>query len=117
MTTNKPESLDEALTRPGHVDVQVAFNNATPKQAMELFYRMYKGSQLEPEKVGIAEGETKRTVAVIQAEELSLLSGDFGRLIPEGMFSPTEIQGFLLERKKSPHKAVADATGWIEVSM
>ena len=44
MTTNKPESLDEALIRPGRVDVQVAFMNASSTQASELFYRMYEAS-------------------------------------------------------------------------
>ncbi|KAK0651827.1 BCS1 N terminal-domain-containing protein [Cercophora newfieldiana] len=42
MTTNKPESLDDALIRPGRVDMQVAFNNATRQQALELFVRMYE---------------------------------------------------------------------------
>jgi chaperone BCS1 len=39
MTTNVPESLDEALIRPGRVDLQVGFTNATREQARELFIR------------------------------------------------------------------------------
>ena len=42
MTTNKPESLDDALIRPGRVDLQVGFSNATQEQAKELFVRMYE---------------------------------------------------------------------------
>lgn len=42
MTTNKPEALDEALIRPGRVDLQVGFSNATQEQAKELFVRMYE---------------------------------------------------------------------------
>jgi mitochondrial chaperone BCS1 len=42
MTTNKPESLDDALIRPGRVDLQVAFTNATREQAREIFVRMYE---------------------------------------------------------------------------
>ncbi|EAQ85986.1 hypothetical protein CHGG_07239 [Chaetomium globosum CBS 148.51] len=42
MTTNKPEALDEALIRPGRVDLQVSFTNATQEQARELFMRMYE---------------------------------------------------------------------------
>jgi mitochondrial chaperone BCS1 len=41
MTTNKPEKLDDALIRPGRVDLQVAFGNATQPQIKELFERMY----------------------------------------------------------------------------
>lgn len=42
MTTNKPEELDEALIRPGRVDLQVGFTNATREQSKELFVRMYE---------------------------------------------------------------------------
>ncbi|KAK8058692.1 hypothetical protein PG994_009140 [Apiospora phragmitis] len=45
MTTNVPESLDEALIRPGRVDLQVGFTNATREQARELFIRMYEADQ------------------------------------------------------------------------
>jgi chaperone BCS1 len=41
MTTNHPEKLDAALIRPGRVDHQVAFGNATQNQIRELFERMY----------------------------------------------------------------------------
>ncbi|KAA8564679.1 hypothetical protein EYC84_011584 [Monilinia fructicola] len=41
MTTNHPEKLDEALIRPGRVDHQVAFTNATRRQIQEIFERMY----------------------------------------------------------------------------
>ncbi|RAL66378.1 hypothetical protein DID88_006071 [Monilinia fructigena] len=41
MTTNHPEKLDEALIRPGRVDHQVAFTNATRHQIQEIFERMY----------------------------------------------------------------------------
>lgn len=38
MTTNKPEALDDALIRPGRVDLQVAFTNATQGQALSLIH-------------------------------------------------------------------------------
>ena len=41
MTTNLPSSLDEALIRPGRVDMKVQFTNATRSQITELFTRMY----------------------------------------------------------------------------
>ena len=57
MTTNKPETLDEALVRPGRIDLQVSFTNATPQQARELFVRMYEPestrSSLEPSPIDI----------------------------------------------------------------
>ena len=48
MTTNKPEKLDEALLRPGRVDLQIAFLNATQEQVRELFERMYEADVVDP---------------------------------------------------------------------
>ncbi|KAI1010709.1 hypothetical protein LB503_005089 [Fusarium chuoi] len=131
MTTNKPESLDEALIRPGRVDVQVGFKNATSAQASELFYRMYEMSRNKPVPMSktkpaapkaqngsihsLVDNKGKETTLSI--EELKEISQEFGQLIPEGMFSPAEIQGFLLKRKKSPRKALEDASGWIEATV
>ncbi|UPK92835.1 hypothetical protein LCI18_003770 [Fusarium solani-melongenae] len=117
VTTNKPEALDEALVRPGRVDVQVAFKRASRRQATELFGRMYDGVQLKLEEVEVAEGETEHIVAVDKAEELSSLSEEFGKLIPEEVFSPAEIQGFLLKRKDDPRKALAEVADWIKASV
>ncbi|KAK4081892.1 hypothetical protein Purlil1_11484 [Purpureocillium lilacinum] len=185
MTTNKPESLDEALIRPGRVDVQVAFMNASSEQAAELFYRMYEASRprqrvllgswsasqeeqkrekkknksheqqqhqkrhqdeqkTEKEKVnqnieqpGTAEATTATTTSTpaelrptveamllqlhegldVSEEELKAIAKEFGRRIPTGTFSPAEIQGFLLKRKKSPRKALADVEGWVEATV
>lgn len=41
MTTNKPDSLDEALVRAGRVDVRVEFCNATRSQLRDIFINMY----------------------------------------------------------------------------
>lgn len=143
MTTNKPESLDEALVRPGRVDMQVAFFNANSTQAGELFKRMYEGPMLDtgvsattPSKVEkeaeIEVGESTTSTeqpgdaslpssAVkeesVSDEELGEISKRFGQLIPEGKLSPAEIQGFLLKRKTSPRQALNDAKEWIEATM
>lgn len=136
MTTNKPESLDEALIRPGRVDVQVGFKNATSIQSTELFYRMYETSRpnlVLPLKEQTSSKSTttttttngsilgpadiKNTEEDLTPEELKKISEEFGSLIPEAMFSPAEIQGFLLKRKKMPRKALEDAAGWIEATV
>lgn len=130
MTTNKPESLDEALIRPGRVDVQVGFKNATSEQATELFYRMYEVSRNKPipmSKTGPAAPKTqngsihgvvenKKPIGLDDVD-LRATSKEFGDLIPEDMLSPAEIQGFLLKRKKSPKKALEDAQSWIDATI
>ncbi|MCJ1399499.1 hypothetical protein MMC11_002701 [Xylographa trunciseda] len=41
MTTNDPEALDEALIRPGRIDMQTFFGPVSQKVAEEIFVRMY----------------------------------------------------------------------------
>ncbi|KIW29299.1 uncharacterized protein PV07_05124 [Cladophialophora immunda] len=41
MTTNHLERLDEALTRPGRIDLTIEFDLATKQQIKDLFLRMY----------------------------------------------------------------------------
>ena len=41
MTTNYPQKLDDALIRPGRVDLKVEFTLASKQQIRELFLRMY----------------------------------------------------------------------------
>jgi mitochondrial chaperone BCS1 len=158
MTTNHPEKLDEALIRPGRVDHQVAFGNATQVQAEELFERMYtndlprtkliithpasssptteKGTASEKDDFtppltpikstangtanGIANGTAKVGITEkikdeeLSPEELSELAGRFAKQVPDDMFSPAEIQGFLLKRKKDPRRAVLEVRTWVE---
>lgn len=131
MTTNKPESLDEALIRPGRVDMQVGFMNASSTQASELFHRMYEASRQKAKTMSITasllkfkdhddEKQTllnKNEILDVTAEELREIAQEFGKLIPQDTFSPAEIQGFLLKRKKSPRKALEDAGPWIEAAL
>jgi chaperone BCS1 len=185
MTTNKPEKLDDALIRPGRVDLQVAFGNASTKQIEELFVRMYssdqkgatkklasKDTKKEPHGAALSPAKAK---AAINAAASTILSANpfrafvltpprtppetpvehdtsitatattmqsdtttantvlppdatavgnpttpeedlplpeiahrFAGLIPDGQFSPAEIQGFLLKRKKDPVKALRE---------
>lgn len=91
MTTNKPEALDEALIRPGRVDLQVCFTNATRHQAKELFIRMYVDDTPKP----------------VKQKDVNIDSD--GRLI-----SPADIQGYLLKRKKTPRRAAAEVDVWVK---
>ncbi|KUJ06703.1 uncharacterized protein LY89DRAFT_678561 [Mollisia scopiformis] len=171
MTTNHPEKLDDALIRPGRVDHQVAFSNATQTQIRELFERMYSndlprttklitssgskeklvdekkvqangaaivngtGHTLTPPATPVtatsdANGEAKSTVTFnhyakivekapsgtqdISESELHRIAQLFADQIPSDMFSPAEIQGFLLKRKKDPRRALEEVSVWVE---
>ncbi|KAK7731713.1 hypothetical protein SLS53_008657 [Cytospora paraplurivora] len=167
MTTNKPDTLDDALIRPGRVDLQVAFTNATQEQARELFVRMYeadsrhKTAKAGPKAladnraganghlaageetngrvrdgreetnghvkefdhpqggVGEDEGTLSRDALNdhrldIEFDELEGVASEFAAKIPQGQFSPAELQGFLLKRKKDPRRALAEADVWVD---
>ncbi|KAI3330913.1 BCS1 N terminal-domain-containing protein [Ustulina deusta] len=139
MTTNIPESLDDALIRPGRVDLQVKFTYATKEQTKELFIRMYEGDQGRPYHVdskpatngtavpndkvsGPSSSSTNGSVLLpetsgeldIPIAELPEVARQFSDKIPDGEFSPAEIQGYLLKRKKNPRRAVEEADKWVE---
>ncbi|KAI1103056.1 P-loop containing nucleoside triphosphate hydrolase protein [Jackrogersella minutella] len=114
MTTNTPELLDEALIRPGRVDLQVAFANATQHQARELFLRMYEGYQAPPPSTPDAKPPAEPADLDVSAQELPVIARRFSEKIPEGEFSPAQIQGYLLKRKKHPLKALEEADMWVE---
>lgn len=171
MTTNKPEALDDALIRPGRVDLQVAFTNATQEQARELFERMYEADSKrkpaaaatqppamngKPAANGHTDNYPEKKKASAQAtepdhhrpngvthaegggggggggtissealddhrleitiEELREVAAEFAARIPDG-FSPAELQGFLLKRKKDPRRALDEVDNWVEAMM
>ena len=95
MSTNNPENLDEALVRPGRVDLKVSFSNCTSEQAEEMFTFMFsstKGKEPDKELLGLAKDFAGTTS---------------GR-------SPAEIQNFLTQHKNDPQGAVAKAPSWFE---
>ena len=46
MTTNHLEHLDNALIRPGRVDVKELFDNASEYQIHNMFLRFYEGADM-----------------------------------------------------------------------
>lgn len=103
MSTNQRDSLDKALTRPGRVDYQVAFHNATREHARELFELMYA---TDDGKGGLRAGITE--------EELKELARKFSGPIENGVFSIAELQGYLLKYKNDPREACQEITKGIE---
>ena len=197
MTTNFPEKLDDALIRPGRVDLKVRFDLARRKEMQELFMRMYdvsdeenkalrrsgivkkisevipQSEQEDPSEADSGDGLVKPAVhmngelrratpptppdtpktttgthpslstasstatssplpAAAQAGDsthldpsslssrstnIKYLAQLFASRLPDGVFSPAEIQGFLLTRKKSPVAAVLEADAWRDQEM
>lgn len=136
MTTNKPEALDDALIRPGRVDLQVCFTNATRHQAKELFIRMFfirvyvADSTATPKPVVVVGNDQEKAAAaaalpttafaddeapITTPDELERVAAEFAAKIPDGrLISPAEIQRYLLKRKKMPRRAAAEVDVWVK---
>lgn len=154
MTTNFPEKLDDALIRPGRIDMTVNFTLATRSQICELFTRMYSpdlpartlsesikidnnpniksglqyrvnakprknlengvvkiklGIDTPPQSPGIF---APKIAPYSETTELGEIAIQFAQKLPEGVFSPAEIQGYLLTRKKEPMQALEEVEAW-----
>ena len=162
MTTNFPEKLDEALIRPGRIDMKVSFKKATRAQICELFTRMYspdtpakpvsgsiKTKQLPvtvngphqrtntklakrtiksdsstplspleidhllpPSESPLPNNKTKFPSNKFPRSELKDIAAEFAARLPESTFTPAEIQGYLLTRKKEPIRALQEVEAW-----
>lgn len=142
MTTNFPEKLDDALIRPGRVDMKVAFTMATCSQIQELFVRMYSPDEPSPRtkplianiaaNTKLADSRTGPNKSssdglptppstprdtTLSLNELEAIAKDFADLLPDVTFSPAEIQGYLLTRKKEPRRALEEVEEWRDATL
>ncbi|KAF9571241.1 hypothetical protein EC968_000837 [Mortierella alpina] len=133
MTTNHLDRLDEALIRPGRVDVRARFGKATRSQAQELFIKFFPhppatpqaddtpkallGSSLKVQGDDSA-GESapllsQRTESerkeqdVARQQRTEELAAQFASAVPDRTFSIAQLQGFLMGYKKAPEMAVS----------
>ncbi|ERF75883.1 hypothetical protein EPUS_01249 [Endocarpon pusillum Z07020] len=180
MTTNYPEKLDDALMRPGRVDMKIEFTLASRIQMRELFLRMYcvdsreaartptnlkqimpnileAGAFADRPKISEKSNNEKHSTllpstgpllptpprspttatpsrlhsaskASSQLEPTFLLQSEpspdlkewadkFADSLPEATFSPAEVQGYLITRKKDPWSAVAEVAAWRDAEL
>ncbi|KAJ6788298.1 hypothetical protein PWT90_10448 [Aphanocladium album] len=108
MTTNHLESLDKALIRPGRVDMIVQFQLADADMSESIFKAIYMPFDGELSDAAKTDKAKQKLV-----DEVAVLAKEFGRRIPEGEFSPAEIQGLLLRHKRSSQAAVDAVEAWV----
>jgi chaperone BCS1 len=164
MTSNFPDKLDDALIRPGRIDMRIDFTKATRSQMSELFTRMYSPDTTaqptklttssatsgpapatdvhcikeklpqsltnghlpaqeltppeSPREATTPSGTTEKSPALITpasdltAPQLHDIATAFAAKLEEDTFTPAEIQGFLLTRKKEPVRALSEVDAW-----
>jgi mitochondrial chaperone BCS1 len=103
MTSNVPGNLDNALTRPGRIDLSVEFRLASKEQSREIFLQMYS----HPRRPSV--GNAK--IDAVKDLDLEPLAVRFKNEIPDRVLTPAEVQGFLLT-KTDPRDAVDQVGTW-----
>jgi mitochondrial chaperone BCS1 len=103
MTSNIPDDIDGALTRPGRIDFSVEFKSASKEQSREIFLRMYS----RPTRPSAKDAK----IDAVKDHDLKLLAIRFEDEIPDRLLTPAELQGFLLT-KTDPRDAVDHVGTW-----
>ncbi|KAK6497715.1 hypothetical protein TWF481_012118 [Arthrobotrys musiformis] len=121
MTTNRRESLDGALIRPGRVDMEIEFGRANHEVLEQIFIQLYSGKKQNVSSLAL-EAEKKKTEKEIAAEathkqEIEELAKQFANMVPEATFTPAEVQNFLLPRKRDPKLAIDELPEWLGVQL
>jgi mitochondrial chaperone BCS1 len=180
MTTNYPEKLDDALVRPGRVDMKIEFTLASKQQIRELFLRMYcvdsreaarmptnlrqimpdvletgltaerpgppeksdNGKQYPAQRAArpLPPTPSRTPTATVPSRapsasnasspldsafpgqtqpssDLEKMANVFADILPEATFSPAEVQGYLIMRKKDPRSALAEVAAWRDAEL
>ena len=100
MTSNHPDALDEALTRPGRIDKKVYFGNMGTHAGVGIFKRL----------VGRAARVQDPTITTQQIEQWAT---EFADKVPANTFSPAQIQNFLQSCRGDARKALDEIGGWV----
>jgi len=118
MTTNHIEKLDNALTRPGRIDRIITFQKTTTEVAKQMFQSFYAPKDIENPTSWAIQDYVKRKHSSCDYPssewELEHMASQFVEGLPEGEFSPAQLQGYLLMYKYRPDKAITNPAAWVQ---
>lgn len=101
MTSNVAHRLDKALIRPGRIDRMIYLAEMSKDSARLMFLRMYSRGNSGPSVDGSVD------------EKLEKLALEFERAVPDKIFTPAQLQGYMLKHRQDPAAAVAGISTWI----
>ncbi|XPT00897.1 hypothetical protein M3J09_010045 [Ascochyta lentis] len=100
LTSNNPDALDAALTRPGRVDKRVYFGNMSKSAGKSIFMRLIGRSALAHD-------------AVFSMAYIEQCATEFAEKVPAHTFTPAQVQNFLQGCRGDPVKALAEIDAWV----
>lgn len=104
MTTNHKERLDSALIRPGRIDYQLQFEEATQEQTRLLFINFYKSIILAND--GVEEDDIVSSKYQNAIEKVEKYATEFSNKIPDRVYTMSQIQGIFMMHREDPQAVV-----------
>lgn len=100
LTSNNPDALDAALTRPGRIDKKVYFGNMSKSAGKSIFMRLIGRSALAHD-------------AVFSMAYIEQCAAEFAEKVPAHTFTPAQVQNFLQGCRGNPVKALSEIDAWV----